>query len=68
MEVNRMEVLKEKPCKSARLWTKRAEPKPSVEENFYPELRRWVQHGIMEAEKRGNFEKKDQLLSLLKEL
>jgi hypothetical protein len=35
---------------------------------FYPELRSWVQHAILEAEKNGNFEKKDQLLSLLKEL
>jgi hypothetical protein len=28
----------------------------------------WVQHAIMDAEKRGNFEKKDQLLDLLREL
>jgi hypothetical protein len=69
MEVNCMEVVKEHGRRgSARSWTKRIERKHSVETDFYPELRTWVQHAIMEAEKRGDFEKKDQLLSLLKEL
>jgi hypothetical protein len=63
-----MEIVKNNPNSSARSWTRRVERKHSVEAGFYPELRTWVQHAIMEAEKRGDFEKKDQLLSLLKEL
>lgn len=63
-----MEAVKEQSMKPARSWTERIKRKHSIEAKFYPELRHWVQHAIMEAEKRGNFEKKDQLLSLLKEL
>jgi len=63
-----MEMMKERSNRSTRSWTNRAERKHSVEAGFYPELRRWVQHAILEAEKNKNFEKKDQLLSLLKEL
>jgi hypothetical protein len=68
MEVNAMETLRERSNESARSWTRRVERKPSVEASFYPELRTWVQRAILEAERRGDFEKKDQLLSLLKEL
>jgi uncharacterized Ntn-hydrolase superfamily protein len=68
MEVKCMETFKERSNVSARSWTRRAERKHAVEAGFYPELRTWVQRAILEAEKRGNFEKKDQLLSLLKEL
>ena len=67
-EVKNMEIMKERSNRSARSWTNRAERKHSVEAGFYPELRRWVQHAILEAEKNGDFERKDQLLSLLKEL
>jgi hypothetical protein len=67
-EVKNMEIMKERSNRSARSWTNRAERKHSVEADFYPELRRWVQHAILEAEKNGDFERKDQLLSLLKEL
>jgi hypothetical protein len=63
-----MEIVEKKSNKSARSWTNRAEHRHSFKTGFYPELRSWVQHAIMEAEKRGNFEKKDQLLDLLKEL
>ena len=63
-----MEIMKERSNRSTRSWTNRTERKHSVEAGFYPELRRWVQHAILEAEKNKNFEKKDQLLSLLKEL
>jgi hypothetical protein len=63
-----MEIMKERSNRSARSWTSRSERKHSDEVGFYPELRSWVQHAILEAEKNGNFEKKDQLLSLLKEL
>jgi hypothetical protein len=67
-EVKNMEIMKERSNRSARSWTSRSERKHSDEVGFYPELRSWVQHAILEAEKNGNFEKKDQLLSLLKEL
>ncbi|MBS7633831.1 hypothetical protein KEJ15_09525 [Candidatus Bathyarchaeota archaeon] len=64
-----METLKEKPLKPIYSWCRRGkQQKPSVEATFYPELRRWVQHAIIEAERYGNFERKDQLLSLLKDL
>jgi len=68
-EVKSMEIVKDKRSNdSARSWTLRAEHKHRVEAGFYPELRMWVQHAIMDAEKRGNFRKKDQLLDLLREL
>jgi len=63
-----MEIMKEQSNRPARSWTQRVERKHSAEACFYPELRSWVQHAILDAEKRGDFEKKDQLLSLLNEL
>lgn len=67
-EVKTMEVLEEKPNRSTRMWTRRAENEHSTRLDYYGELRSWVQHAILEAEKNRNSEKKDQLLSLLKEL
>lgn len=63
-----MEIVKKEHNRSARSWTNRVERKHFDQRDFYPELRTWVQHAIMEAEKSKNFEKKDQLLGLLKEL
>jgi len=60
--------MKEKTIKPARQWSENIKRRHSLEAEFYSELRCWVQHAILEAEKRGNFEKKDQLLSLLREL
>jgi hypothetical protein len=67
-EVNDMEMLEERANRSARSWTARCERKHSAEASLYPELRSWVQHAILEAERNHDFGKKDQLLSLLKEL
>ena len=67
-EVKTMESVKEQAIKRVRSWNERIERKHSIEAEFYPELRRWVLQAILEAEKHGNFEKRDQLLSLLKEL
>ncbi len=67
-EVKTMEVLEEKPNRSTRTWTRRAENTHSARVDYYGELRSWVQHAILEAEKNRNSEKKGQLLSLLKEL
>ena len=36
--------------------------------DHYSELRSWVQRAILEAERNKDFNKKDQLLSLLKDL
>jgi cystathionine beta-lyase/cystathionine gamma-synthase len=67
-EVKTMEIVEKQSNRSAQSWTKRSEHRRSTEADFYPELRSWVQHAIVEAEKSKNSEKKDQLLSLLKEL
>jgi len=40
----------------------------SIEQDFYPELRSWVQQALLDAERQGNAKKKNQLLSLLEEL
>jgi hypothetical protein len=52
----------------AQSWTSRAERKCPPKVDYYSELRSWVQHGILEAEKNKDYNKKDQLLSLLKDL
>jgi len=53
---------------SAQSWTSRAERKHPPKVDYYSELRSWVHHAILEAEKNKDFNKKDQLLSLLKDL
>jgi hypothetical protein len=68
MEVISVEVARNVPFESARLWIRRVERRRAVEAGFHPELRTWVRRAILEAERRGDFEKKGQLLSLLKEL
>jgi hypothetical protein len=61
--------LANKPVSSpSQSWIKKAEKRHSPRSEYYSELRSWLQHAIMEADKNGNFEKKGQLLSLLKEL
>jgi hypothetical protein len=67
IEVKTMETLEKHGDKSTQSWTKRMQKHPR-EEDYYPELRRWVQHSIMEAEKNKDFHKKDQLLDLLRDL
>lgn len=49
-------------------WTNRAEKRHPPKIDYYSELRSWVQRAILEAEKTKDFNKKDQLLILLKEL
>jgi hypothetical protein len=49
-------------------WTSRAERRHPPKIDYYSELRSWVQRAILEAEKTKDFNKKDQLLILLKEL
>ena len=52
----------------AQSWTNRVERRHPPKVDYYSELRSWVQHAILEAEKNKDFNKKDQLLSLLKDL
>jgi len=67
-EVKTMEVLEKRPHKPADMRTSKSENKHSANVDYNGELRSWVQHAILEAKRNGNSEKKDQLLSLLKEL
>jgi hypothetical protein len=54
--------------RSAQSWISRVEKRPPLNVDYNSELRDWLHHVILEAEKNKNFEKKDQFLSLLKEL
>ena len=54
--------------RSAQSWINRVERKHQPKVDYYSELRDWVQHVILEAEKNKDFKKKDQFLSLLKDL
>ncbi len=49
-------------------WICRVEERGTPKVNHYSELRIWVQRAILEAERNKDFNKKDQLLSLLKDL
>jgi hypothetical protein len=63
-----MELANEKKNKSAQDWTDRVQRRHAPRVNYYSELRSWVQQVIREAEKSKDSVKKDQFLSLLKEL
>jgi hypothetical protein len=54
--------------RSVQSWIKRVERMHPPKVGYHSELRDWVQHVIIEAEKNKNFEKKGQFLSLLKDL
>jgi len=54
--------------RSAQSWINRVERRHPPKVDYYSELRDWVQQVILEAEKNKAFEKKDQFLSLLKDL
>jgi len=54
--------------KSAQSWINRVERRHQPKVDYYSELRDWVQHVIIEAEKNKDFKKKNQFLSLLKGL
>lgn len=49
-------------------WTGTAERRIPPKVDYYTELMNWVQSALSEAEKNGNFNKKDQFSSLLKDL
>jgi len=63
-----MELVNEQISTPAQSWTNRVERKHPLRVDYYSELRSWVQRAILDAEKNKDFNKKDQLLSLLKDL
>ncbi|NIO38113.1 hypothetical protein GTO27_10490 [Candidatus Bathyarchaeota archaeon] len=54
--------------RSAQSWMNRVEKKPPLNMNYNSELRDWLQHVILEAEKNKDFKRKDQFQSLLEDL
>ena len=54
--------------RSAQSWINRVDRRHPPNVGYHSELRDWVQHVIMEAEKNKDFEKKGQFLSLLEDL
>jgi hypothetical protein len=54
--------------RSVQSWINRVDRRHPPNVGYHSELRDWVQHVILEAEKNKNFEKKGQFLSLLKDL
>jgi hypothetical protein len=62
-----MELVNKQVSTPTRSWTSRA-GRHASKVDYYSELRSWVQHAILEAEKNKDPNKKDQLLSLLKDL
>jgi hypothetical protein len=67
-EVKTMELIDKQVSTPTQSWTSRAERRQSPKIDYYSELTSWVQRAILEAEKNKDFNKKDQLLSLLKDL
>jgi hypothetical protein len=54
--------------RSVQSWINRVERWHPPKVGYHSELRDWVQHVIVEAEKNKNFEKKGRFLGLLKDL
>lgn len=67
-EVKTMKLANKQLSRSAHSWINRVERRHHPKVDYHSELRDWVQHVILEAEKNKNFKKKDQFLSLLKGL
>lgn len=63
-----METTEKQVSTPAQAWIRRAERKQPPEIDYYTELSNWLQHAITEAEKNKDPNKKDQLLTLQKDL
>jgi hypothetical protein len=63
-----MELVNKQASTPAQSWISRAERMHPPKIDYYSELRSWVHCVILEAEKNKDFNKKDQLLSLLRDL
>ena len=67
-EVKIMKLANKQLSRSAQSWIRRVEGRHQPKVGYHSELRDWVQHVILEAEKDKDFKKKDEFLSLLKDL
>jgi hypothetical protein len=63
-----MELINKQTGTPTQSWIGRVDRRNLPKVDYYSELRSWVQHAILEAEEKKDFNKKDALLSLLKDL
>ncbi len=63
-----MELSKKHGSMPMQSWTDRANRENPRAADYYSELRTWLQHAIIQAEKSKNSRKKDKLLTMLREL
>jgi hypothetical protein len=63
-----MELTEKQVTTSAKEWIARAGRRLPYKSDYSLELKSWLQRAISDAEKNGNFQKKDQLLTLLDDL
>jgi hypothetical protein len=63
-----MRLLNKQLSRSVQSWINRVERRHRPRVGYHSELRDWVQHVILEAEKNKDFDKKGQFLSLLGDL
>jgi len=63
-----MELAEKQVSMSTQSWISRAERKHPRRIDYDSELRSWLQRAILEAEKKKDFNKKNQLLILLNDL
>ncbi len=68
IEVKTVKIADKQLIRSAQSWIHRVVRRHQPTEDYLSELRDWVRHVILEAEKNGDFKKKDQFLGLLKDL
>ncbi len=67
-EVKTMELSKKHGSMPAQSWIGRSDGENPRFVDYYSELRTWLQHAIIQAEKRKDSGKRDKLLTLLREL
>jgi hypothetical protein len=63
-----MELTKKQGSMPMQSWTSRANRENTRNADYYSELRTWLQHAILQAEKSRDSSKKDKLLTLMREL
>jgi len=63
-----MELINKQVSTPAQSWLSKVERRHPNQIDYFSELRRWVQHAILEAEEKKDFSRKGKLLNLLKDL
>jgi len=63
-----MELIDKQVSTPTQLWLSRVERRHLNQVDCFSELKSWVQHAILEAEEKKDFNKKGKLLNLLKDL